>query len=695
MAQTIVNAAPMVVNLGTNDKSTVQVPIAAEQIPQHLPVFFLFTQRGAGRSLVDGNAANQIYGELSFDPRSDYYNHATAFFNEAIAQGNSCMLERLVPTDAGPKANAVLWLDVLETTVDRYQRNPDGSIALDEFGDPTIIGTAPGLKSKWVKTNRATVSDQENFGSETQAAGDQTDTNTSTQSVRYPIFEIEETGYGADGNNTGFRLWAPTATGGNSLPTKMMNQYQIYPYMFAVIERENENATPKLDPTIQGETSVMFTFKSGVVNPATEQALGWDVRIVNAYNQIDVPGYPDIYGRIGRFFVYEDNVDVVTQLMYQYESDFINSNSDITEDPASHGLMNFVTGVSSANVPYETYIFVDSVTSVRMSDSSNVYLEGGSDGTMSNEMFETLVNAAMDRYADVQDSVQDIAVNVESVIYDSGFSLDTKFKLAQFISVRKDTVVIMGTHTVDEPKLTESEEHSVAVSIRTRLQMFPESTYFGTGVTRAMIMGRSGVIRNSEYTKRVPATFELINKFSRYMGAGNGAWKSGSSPSAAPGSIVQRLKDLNITWISENVRNQNWDVGLNWVQHYNRSQYFIPAYKTVYADDTSVLNSIFAAFAIAQLNKVANACWREYSGVDYLSAAQLCDRCNAFVTSHVANKFDNRFIIIPEATVTDLDSLRGFSWTLPIKIGVDNMRTVMTTYVEAYRKADLSTETTA
>lgn len=695
MTTTIINGAGMVVSLGTDDRSKRVVPVTPEQIPQHLPIYFLFAQRGKGRALVDSTSRAAIFGDATFDERGLYFNHATLFCNETNAQANSHVIQRVLPTDAGPRANAILWLDILETTVDRYQRLPDGSIAVDELGDPTIISTTPGIKAKWVKTIRATVSDQETFGNKTQAQGDQTDPDTNAHSVRYPIFELEEYCEGADGNNTGFRLFAPTAANGASMPTKMMNQYQTYPYIFQVLSRPDANTSPKPVKTLTGETQVMFTFKQGVINPTTARSLGWDQIILQSYNQIDVPGYPDIFGRVNKMSVYYANIQTITALMYGYEADFIDANSDITEDPASAGLLNFVTGVSSQNIPYESYVFVDSQTSVRMSEYSNIMLEGGSDGTMSNEMYEAAVITEMARYADTTDVVQDLAGNPESYLYDSGFSLDGKFALAQFISIRKDTLTVLGCHTVGEPELTEAEEHSVAVSLRTRLQMYPESTYFGTPVMRAMIMGRSGLVRDSLFTKPVPLTFEINSKFSKYMGAGNGAWKSGSSPEGAPGNIISRMKNINITWTPENVRNQNWDVGLNWIQRYDRDSFIFPHYKTVYNDDTSVLNSMLTASAIAQLNKVGYACWLEYVGRSDLSGAQLCDRCNAFISQRVDGKFDNRFTIIPEATITDTDNLRGFSWTLPIKLGADNMRTVMTTYVEAYRKADLTTPTGA
>jgi hypothetical protein len=139
------------------------------------------------------------------------------------------------------------------------------------------------------------------------------------------------------------------------------------------------------------------------------------------------------------------------------------------------------------------------------------------------------------------------------------------------------------------------------------------------------------------------------------------------------------------------VRNRFWDVGLNWVQRYDRRSFFFPAFKTVYDDDTSVLNSMITVAAIAYLNKISHAVWRDLSGVDNLSNAQLIDRSNAIVASKVKDIFDNRFVIVPDAHMTEMDVLRGYSWTQRIKIYADMMRTVMTTYVQAYRRESILT----
>lgn len=220
------------------------------------------------------------------------------------------------------------------------------------------------------------------------------------------------------------------------------------------------------------------------------------------------------------------------------------------------------------------------------------------------------------------------------------------------------------------------------------MALHPESTYFGTPVFRGVIQGSAGQIRGSQYTERFPLTYELGVKSAKYMGAGNGFWKNGFNFDGYPGSIIEDQFNLTIPWTPDDVRNRNWDVGLNWIQRYDRTSFFFPAVKTVYDNDTSVLTSYITACAIIYLNKIAHRAHRTFSGTSGLTAAQFSKRVNDYVSEQVRGRFDERFIIKPRCHFTSLDEVRNYSWTLPIDIWAPGMKTVMTTYVVARRIED-------
>lgn len=692
MAQTIVNAAAMVIDRGTEDLSTRQVPREPVPIPQHLPKFYVFGEKGDDKPhLVVGAELERMLGTKTFDTRGKFFNHATLFLQASNAEGNANMVQRLVPEDAGPASNLIAWLDVLPTTVDIYERNIDGSIKLNNLNDPIIVGTGAGYKVKWVVSASSTQSDADAFGQRTITPGDQVDPVTNTQSQRFPIFEIKASSQGQTFNLAGLRFWAQTTKNVQALPTQMMAQYSAYPYFMSVIRRPDPNSAPKVVKTLFGEQQVMVTFKENVFDPTTDVALYAGDTFIDSYQNLTDIRYPVLRGEFGDMYIYQSNLEALLEQFHAAEIPYIDGFTDFTEDPEQKHLFNFATGVTSSGTPYHSFVFVDSPSTVRFSETTNVYLQGGSDGTMDLDSFNTLVKNELARYLDPDDEVQDLVKNPESVMYDSGFTMDTKLSMGWFISQRRDTRIVVGTHVSGEVPKTASEEHSRAVSLRTRFQMYPESDYFGTPVMRASIFGRAGLVRNSQYKQRVPVTYEILKKSARYMGAGVGRYTGGESFEGAPGHIISDMYDFNITWVPNSVRNRNWDVGLNWIQLYDLNSYMFPAYKTVYDNDTSVLTSMITTAAICEVNKVSHAAWREFTGRSDLSSAQLIDQVNAFVRRRTEGRFDGRFVIVPDCQITEYDALRGYSFTLVNKFYANNMITVMTTYVQAFRMSDLGT----
>lgn len=681
----------MVIDLGIQDLSTRQLPREPENIPQHLPKFYLFTEKGpTNPQLVVGANRAAIYGVDSFDLRSKYANHATVFANLANNEGNTCMIQRVVPEDASSEANMTLWLDVLTVQVEDFERNADGSIRYDLLGNPVVLGTIPGYKVKWVTTHHTNLA---NFGKLGTTGGDQIDPVTGTQSVRYPILQFKAAFQGEYYNTVGLRLHAPTRETILNMPEKLMTDSKAYPFFLSVIKKATSGlSSVNLVPTIFGEQAIMFTMKQNVIDPLTDSQMFLGDKFPSAYRNTEDLRYPVEFGDIGALVIYNGYYESLIEEFHAAESAFIDQFSDFSSDTEDRHLFNMFTGVSSYNVPYHSFMFVDAANSVTLSEHTNMFLKGATNGTMNDAHHALLVEREISRYLDANDEVMDIADNVESIVYDSGFPLSTKKALCSFIANRKDTVVMLSTHDVNGPVLSASEEFSLAIALRTRLQFFPESSYFGTPVTRGLVVGRSARLRNSQFTKPLPLLAEVLIKAARYMGAGNGRWKTGYHFDGAPGSIIDNMYGINITWVPASVRNRNWDVGLNFALKYDRQSMFFPALKTVYTDDTSVLNSFFTVMAICQVNKVGHAAWRDFSGVSHLTNAQLVDRINEFVYARVKDRFDGRYVIIPDATITELDNLRGFSVTLNIRVYSPGLKTVLTLAVQAFRMEDLDQE---
>lgn len=680
----IINAAPMTILRGTQDLSIRPPPLTPEIVPTHLPKVFIYAQKGPSTpQLVVGNMRNMLYGDTTFDDKSKFATHQTVLSNVVNAQGNTQMIERIIPTDAGPRSNLLLSLDVLEINVPQYQRNTDGSFKLDPVTQepmPTVPATTkPGYQVKWVVSSNSVKANEINFGAATQVPGDQT--NGAVQSTRYPILHLQASSYGAYGNNVGIRLFAPTLQSRDPVSTRTLQANKVYPFRAGLLRRLTSTATPTLVRTKYNEPVFDFTFKQNVVNPLSNLRFSIADSFLDRYENSTDTTFPLRFGDYGDIRVYNTNVETLVNMFYDAEYDPTDPFSDFTGDPDEKHLFNFLSGVTTKNTPYNTFVFNRTdADSILMNENTVIYSAGGSDGTMSLEDFSLEVRNRMQKYADPEDEIMDTAKNVESIFYDTGFDLETKYELCKFIAERKDTAVVLSTYEVDGPELTAIEEQSLALSLKVRLQMYPESDYFGTSTMRGVVMGRYGVMRNSEYRKKLPLTIELADKAAKLMGAANGIWKETALFDKAPNNEITLFapSTVNVTFTSAGVRNRDWAVGLNWVQSYSRKSLFFPTVKTVYDNDSSILNSFFVMMAAVELQKVGERVWRKFTGSISLTDDEFLQAINQEVEKQTIGRFANLFKIVPKATMTDDDKQRGYSWTLPIELYANQAKTVMT-----------------
>ena len=692
----ILNAAPMVIDQGTRDLSTRVAPRAALQIPQHLPKLYIFAEKGkVGPQYVDFDdvSLTQLYGDETFNVNKKYYTHQSPFLQAIASAGNNCVIHRLVAPDAKDVANLALYLDVLPTQVPLYMKNSDGSLDLDAAGqpqpqldssdNPVLVA---GYKLAWVIDKTVANVGEFQRGLLTQRNGLQVD--GATQSNQFPIFEFAAADAGEAGNKLAIRLFSALESDIVPFPSNILNDGKMYPMYFQMVKLVDQ-LTGKTNSVLNsfGAQNAKFIAKSKGTDPASGVVIDLEKVVTDQYINLPVAQSTDL----GSVYVYHENLAQLLGQFYDAEKIISDSSRDsvINTAEANHYALNFLSFTSSNGSPYQTLKLVDLVGSVRLTKNTNLFLSGSTDGTINAALLDSLVAADVDNYNNSLHEYNDLVMHPESMIYDSGFTLATKKALAKFISRRKDTFVAWSTFAHDVPSLTLADQYSVGVALKTMIELYPESATFGTPVMRGIICGGSGELINSLYTKRVPLTYEVAHKAARYMGAKNGAWRNGFAFDRAPLSIVTQLKNIDVTWVPASTRNTLWSTGLNFVLNYQVGTQFFPAIQTVYENDTSVLNSFFTAVAIAYLNKVAHAAWREFSGSISLTNAQLEEQVNLFVAAMVKDKFDGKFVIQPNATVTELDNLRGYSWTLPIKIYANNLKTVMTTYVEAFRMTDI------
>lgn len=707
MGTQVTSSMPQTLFTGVNDISTRAVTQAPINRPTFLPKWWFFAQQGpSGARQVDGTAANALYGADSFDPTKPYVNHATAHASEVFRQGGQNVMERLIPEDALPEAGLRLSLDVLGLVkVPVLQRNPDGSLATDAQGDPIATGQViDGYLVKWVMGSLLDVHSASTFGNGTITQGNQTDATSSKQSQRYPIMDIKASWIGKYGQNLAIRPYAPTVNSASQVDVNLLQNAGIYPFRMMFLQRTSPLVSPSIVMSQLGASFVTFGLKPGAIDDTTgQQYYGGDV-ILPAYQSAANGGTPAQYGPFGGIHFYQDNIDTLLAEFFAAEQPFTDGFSDFSATDsvdAKKYLFNILSGVATSGVKYHAFQFNTSdVDAVNLNEVSTLYAQDGSDGTMTLAAYDAAVNQALLEYGDVNSQVQDTALNPESMIWDPGFSVATKKTMGNVIGIRKNTYIVGNTHVAGSPALTVDQELSTGLAIYAAWSSFIESEEFGTPTTRASIFAQSMTLISSLYTQRVPVSFEVLSKSAAYMGAGNRVWNSQlafDTANTEPGSILELGTNINVPFIPFSGRQQFWNGKINYVQPFDNTRFFFPALRTVVVNDTSVNTSYFNGLILCELETIGEQAWRLFTGNVKLSGGQVVQGVEDYVNNTVAaqNNFDGRALIRPTATISGADAQRGYSWTLKILAGLNNMMTVETLEIDTDRLAAVQQAGTA
>lgn len=707
---TIRNAAPRAILNGIKDESGRTPVYEPEALPTHLPHVYLFSQKGPTLpQLVSGDDMVRMFGSKTFDERSKYFTHQTVLAKVVNAEGNKMMVQRVVPPGANPPATLRLSVDIMPELVPQYERDAEGRFVLDANGAKVPTGTTvPGHVVRWVvgpatqfgldlfdgrllenDDPRLLENDESRIlesGLGTGSAMVGTMTNSfGEQSMIYPIMDFQVTDFGSYGNLMGVRISAPTTRDDIPLDDTTVLEQLAYLYRVQFVERADENSTPKVLETLWGDQYVDFSFKEGVVNTRTNTELFIDQAVIPSYHQEAAAGMPEIRPPFSRIHVYDAQLEEVLTMLQSEEHKY-----GLVSDSAEHlHLVNPMTATDHNGIPYySVLVYGPADDGVLLTASSTHYAQGGFDGNMSYATFDSAVRYQLANYGDLEAKLMDSAVYPQSILYDTGFSIETKKAFAVPMGRRKDICVMVSTQDVTQPQNTPSEDSSIAIALRAALRMYPESVIFGTATCRALVVGRSGYLLNNSYKGLLPLTIQLARNAAKYMGASNGIWKAGLAFDMPGNNLVTMFHKVNAQWTSINARSRDWDNGLVWVQNYDRHSLFFPGIQTVYDDDTSVLNSAITMMVAVELQKVAERTWRDLTGISSLTPEQFVERSDRLIEERVRGRFDNRVIIVPETYYTQNDEQRGFSWSTNIHMYAANMKTVGTFTIVARRIED-------
>lgn len=735
MSIPITKATPRAILLGVKDESTRQLPLETEQLPQHLPLLFLLTEKSEEMSIASGGAIHQLYGSKTLDPNSPYFNHQTVMAETILGRGNQIMIKPIkLPT--AKKATLRLSVETIATMV------PDGT---DELGESKKVVTRVIWHADRVDAaltgnglGQGSVLAAYRDGAETSSISGTllselvTDTATvyhATSSL-IPIMDLEVDARGEFGNRFGITIEAPIDSDPFPTDQSLAASLKSFIYRLKLFQRPEASSTAKVVYNNYSANSTDFVLKPHTSNPVSGAHVSLQDIIVDMYQE---DGDAESMPRVAPFpnvYIYQDNIEAVAELIaggytvegkdsaeatYTFNVPGLYSTTEQVQ--ANLYNVNIFTGVDASGSTYNNVDFNDSVkfAGIRLGKDSVIYASGGTDGV-------PYKNGAIDRLETLRlydeavrdwcttefveaNPVFDSAKYPFSTLHDSGFSMKTKLAMLQPMGLHKRIWVNLGTHSVadyldpeavdlefiTQNQLTGSEEVARASALRAAASVFPESEVFGTPVVRAIIVAHSGQLRSRRVRDFLPLTLSVADKVAAYCGAGNGVWNSDYAFDDGDNKRETMFSGVNNTYQSRAIYNKSWDAGMIWVQNYDRQSLFFPAYQTAYPNDTSVLNSLTVLIAVCYLERVCEIVWRKLTGNGRYEPAQFLERSNELIQDETRGRFDNRFTIVPNTMYTKADEARGYSWSTEIEIYANNSKTVGTFTIIAKRSTDLTT----
>lgn len=673
------NGAPLNNKQGWQDNSVPELVRTPTGDAIHKPLIFTFAARGVDNEAfpLTGDNALSLLGRNVFDLRGPYATFNTPYQAMFNANANECMYQRLIPEDA-KTASVRVFADVLETKVPSYERDSNGIVQYDNSGKPKIKEQVDGL----VIVFRSVVIDETTPAIGAGVVIDGTMTGEGgTKSKLYPLFDIAGPYAGADVNGFGFKLIPLSEKSSPALTSSYQNEVGGRVYSLQWFETLAGVTSPVVWKTLTGMSSINFSFKPDAYYQPMRTQLDFEVVVADAYRQTmpDIGELPD-YGPFEQFYLYRENLETVLGL----------AQAAITTDaPADPYMVDIFGGYDLLGQPYDgLQVNPATETGKVVFSASNIhYLQGGSDGTMNNDVYDELVRREMLLFPDGGKVRYDNELKYSlGCFWDSGFSFDTKAALVNFIGRSRNTFLTLATHVYNQGRNDEQAEESAKIALIELITAVPESAYYGTPAARGMVTGQSAFIKNSSYKKPVPMNYSLANFFSKYLGAGDGRAKPAYRFSRGELTIIEDLTDLSMPWKGNEVYASDWDVSLITARSYDYYRLFIPAIQSIYSEDRSVLNNALFNFMMTYVYRVSDRVWADMSGEAAMTDDERAKMIENKIIERLEGRLDNVAVVTPKAYFTADDKSNGYSVTLDLIAEGGVLLTQFNTTIKVYRR---------
>jgi len=679
------NAVPKVTFNGIRDLSRRAFQRPPVTFAQHTPLLRLFCETGPTDTTYVGNDEGgiaTIFGENTLAPRSKYFNQQSLLALQFLSEGNGFYVKRLQPEDAGNPARIIVALEMVHDYVDQTINQLGGFNYPDAVND--LSANPVATADAQIEGYRARVilirDNSSEVGTQRILPGEMVSTIDNSQSTVYPLFELPAAFFGTQGNNLGMRIWCTHTEDPDGFDEDTAERFKTRMYRVQFVELPVVGNTPVIVKTAADEDFVNVSFDEGVYSDSMNMDYTIDEVLIDKYSDDGFEsGLSVLYSPFSQIYVYRDNIKLVQDLIQAAEEVV---NPAIAGTVTSSSQIDFLTMLGEDGDPYQSIQLEGAMGGgVTLGKNATIYAAGGSDGTTDLDEYNKLVDIENTNFGKLgNDQYENIAHYQFGVLYDTGLPMESKFRAIQVLAARKDVQYFFTTFVEGETRLlSASEEASRCQALITRLQAYPESTLYGTGVCRAMIALQTGKLigGGNGLPKYVPQLLDIGVKWARYAGQGTGILREGFEMDVSPNNRVTLVKDQNVKFFSERTRSQLWANGATWSQSYDQRSQYYPCLRSVYKDDTSVLLSPITVNICCDLIRLIHKVHADFSGNAYLSKEQLIERTDERILELTRERYGDRVDVIPRSYISAIDENNGTSWSCEVTVAANNPHTTL------------------
>lgn len=565
------------------------------ELPLHKPLVFLRAAKGDDKPFW-GNGQEVVakYGSQTFDQFEKYWRGEQYYLTQAILNHQSCFVVRVVPPDA-KKATAVVEAHVkTDVSIIQYRRDDEGRYVYDELSGELIPLTDTAgqvIKEKGVSVKylvRKMTADELLTGYDKIPV--KTVTNGDVQTKIYPIAGVVYKDPCDMGNRAGIKLYIDL----NKQTGDLVEATQSLLWSFVPMEQPyNSSTATEIVDKYEARLNQMV-MRPNQLDPYTNRRISAEDTLLRLfYNEVT-----EEYLLPFDVHFYSENIETIGNLIRSYE----------TNDPnlTTGWMVNIASMKNMAGNPYYHAILDESDPNhISLSNLSLIYLSGGDDGDLSDEAFEDGIRQILSlrKYPELGDRFRYPLTH----IYDPGYSLQTKFGLADFMGVQGYCKIVMAAQDSNRNLYNMDEAVSVAAAIRARCAITPESELYGTDALRATIFAQAGYVNDTSVKTIIPMTFWAAERRSTFHNATyiKGSW------AASPQNIVDIYRDVNFIPYSQTQKQLLWDGAANYMQYKTMNSKFMPSVRSIYKDTTSLLSDDEFTDACIYLKYIADFVWTE------------------------------------------------------------------------------------